>query len=121
MIADELFQRIGRIDFTQIDLDKALDNRDLPEFDDEWVRVFEELETIKKEEGFSEENKKISDNIREKVYLKVYGMTQDDDIAAYISDDFGLICDSELLNYKDELLEKFIKCYHNSQFPYGEL
>lgn len=121
MIVDDLFQNLEKIDFTQMDFDKVLDNRDLPEFDEEWIRIFNNIEAMKKEKGFSEQSKSISNNIREKVYLKIYDLTQDDSIAGYASDDFGLICDSEFLEYNDDWLDKFIKSYDNLQFPNGKL
>lgn len=44
MIVDDLFQNLEKIDFTQMDFDKVLDNRDLPEFDEEWIRKVKEVE-----------------------------------------------------------------------------
>ncbi|EES49427.1 hypothetical protein NE172_16715 [Clostridium botulinum] len=39
----------------------------------------------------------------------------------YVSDDFGLIYDSLIVNYKDEWLNKFIREYKNRRIPAGEL
>ena len=43
------------------------------------------------------------------------------ELAAYVSDDFGLIYDSLILNYKDEWLDKVIAVYKNKKIPSGEL
>ena len=47
--------------------------------------------------------------------------TEDDEVAGYIADDFGLIADSKRLGYSDEWLDKLIFCYKNAQIPYGIL
>ena len=38
------------------------------------------------------------------------------ELADYVSDDFGLIYDSFVLNYKDEWLEKVIAAYKNKKY-----
>ncbi|WP_205456217.1 hypothetical protein [Clostridium botulinum] len=41
------------------------------------------------------------DEYGKKAYLKVYDLCKNDSLAAYISDDFGVIRDSELIGYAD--------------------
>ncbi|MEY8234394.1 hypothetical protein AALA36_01530 [Lachnospiraceae bacterium 66-29] len=43
------------------------------------------------------------------------------ELADYVSDDFGLIYDSFVLNYKDEWLEKVIAAYKNKKISTGVL
>ena len=63
---------------------------------------------------------------KEKVYSDadreefVYDQTEDDDLAGYISDDFGLIYDSLKLDYQSEWMDKFLHQYLNGQVPTGE-
>ncbi len=121
MIIDILFEQLGKINFEQMDYDEVLDQRDFSDFDSEWCRVEEQLKAMRQEKEFTEEDNEILDDIREKVFLEIYNRTNHDDMAAYISDDFGLICESELLDYKDDWLNKLIECYQHAQFPYGEL
>ena len=45
----------------------------------------------------------------------------DSELSEYVSDDFGLIYDSLVLNYKDEWLNKLITAYKNKKIPAGEL
>ncbi len=92
MIIDILCGQLKKINFEQMDFDEVLDKRDFSEFDSEWCRVEEQLKAIKHEKEFTEEDKEILDGIREKVFLEIYNITNHDDMAAYISDDFGLIC-----------------------------
>lgn len=41
------------------------------------------------------------------------------ELSDYVSDDFGLIYDSLILNYKDEWLDKLITVYKNKKIPFG--
>ena len=71
-----------------------------------------------KESELTEQDEELLNDIQEKVYSEVYNITNHDDMAAYISEDFALICESELLGYKDSWLTKLIECYQNAQFPF---
>ena len=59
--------------------------------------------------------------IEKKAYITVYEKSENDELAGYISDDFGLIADSKRLGYSDKWLEKLISCYENARIPCGEL
>ena len=85
-------------------------------FDSEWVRVYQALEELKK-------GKTVADTreIEKKAYITVYEKSENDELAGYISDDFGLIADSKRLGYSDKWLEKLISCYENARIPCGEL
>lgn len=116
-----LIEQVGKIEFTEMDFDEALDQREQPEFDEMWMRVYDEVEALKEGNGYSKEQESYASQIREKVYLNVYHITKDDDFAAYISDDFGLICDAEYLAYHNAWLQRLIKCYTDATFPCGKL
>ncbi|MCR8937020.1 hypothetical protein O0555_06595 [Brevibacillus laterosporus] len=53
--------------------------------------------------------------------MKVLEITSADDLAAYISDDFGLILDSVVLEYRDEWLNGLWNEYQEKRIPQGEL
>lgn len=117
----DLLESINKSMFANIDFDEVLDSRDISDFDTEWVRVDSDIEKMKQEKGYTEEQKLRNHDIREQVYLKVYELCQDGELAGYISDDFGLIADSEYFCYKDEWLNKMISCYKQSTIPCGKL
>lgn len=58
---------------------------------------------------------------RESAYKKVYELCGDSEVAAYLSDDFGLICESELTCVTDPWLMELIKRYETPQIPCGDL
>lgn len=91
--------------------------RDEKEFDDEWIRVFDYFEDILIEENYLLE----IDKVRECVYLKVYEYINDCDMAAFISDDFEIMCKAYILDYNDNWLNQLINIYTVKQVPAGKL
>ncbi|AKA67830.1 MULTISPECIES: hypothetical protein [Clostridium] len=121
MIVDDLLEKLNELMFKNIDFDEILDLRDSSIFDREWNRVYKVVEEEKKIKGYSEENKQLSDEYRKNAYFRVYNLCENDSLAAYISDDFGMICDSELVGYTDSWLEALIKTYAASKIPCGDI
>ena len=112
----ELLDKLSQINYEELDIDDFLDQRDSDPFDSEWVRVYQALEKLKK--GKTVEATRA---IEKNAYITVYEKTENDELAGYVSDDFGLIADSKRLGYSDEWLEKLISCYENARIPCGEL
>lgn len=109
---EQLINNLRKINYENLNLDEVLTGRDNKTFDSEWIRVFDEIKELKN-------SVKITDNthIRESAYLIVYENSNSDDLAAYVSDDFGLIFDSIILNYRDEWFDKLIRCYEELNIP----
>ena len=112
----ELLDTLSKVDFEGFDIDDFLAQRESNPFDGEWMRVYQAVEALKKDNAV--------DNTREiekKAYITVYEKTEDDEVAGYIADDFGLIADSKRLGYSNEWLDKLIFCYKNARIPCGKL
>ena len=88
-----LIELLKQIDFSTLDIDELLDNRDAEVFDAEWIRVYNVVESLKNAENYSEVEKKNNSEVREQVFRIIYELTSDGDLAGYVSDDFGLIVD----------------------------
>lgn len=99
-----------------LDIDKALDLRGSEEFDREWMRIYGLVEQRKTEDSGAE-----LEEICEMAYLNAFDTREDDEIASYVADDFGLMYDTELLGISDPWLDKLIDCYRRSVFPCGRL
>lgn len=112
----DLLNRLVNINYEKLDIDEILDKRESNSFDSEWVRVYQAIEELKKDKNIDD----ITD-IREKAFMMVYEQSSCNELAGYISDDFGLIVDSKALNYSDEWLNKLIACYEKNIIPCGEL
>lgn len=118
---EKLLEKLNEIDFEDLSVDEFLDNRDSKPFDSEWSRVYKEISNLKKETGFTAEQKKYSSEISEKAFMTIYNLSGYGELAEYVSDDFCLIADSKQMNYTDEWLDKLIEKYNNAVIPSGEL
>lgn len=121
MILDELLELINQVIFDEIDCDAILDLRDSETFDSNWINLYNQMEQVKLKKGFSEESKRFSDEYRKNAFLQVYNLSQNSDLAACISDDFGLIFDSIQLGVTTPWLDKLIQSYRSSKIPCGNL
>lgn len=122
-LMNELLNCLNSIDYDRFDIDylnELLDSRDSASFDTEWCRVDREIEVLKNSQSYTGEDEEAQGKIREKAFMIIEQNTESE-LAAYVSDDFGLIYDSLILNYKDEWLDKVIAAYKNKKIPSGEL
>lgn len=106
--------------FTEEYIDNILDNRDNDPFDSEWCRVCDEIENLKNHDNYTKSNESEFLEISQKAF-KILESNNCGELSSYVSDDFGLIYDSIILNYKDEWLDKLINTYENGKIPTGEL
>lgn len=122
-LMNELLNCLKCIDYDRFDIDylnELLDSRDSASFNNEWCRVDREIEALKNSQSYTDEDEETQVKIREKAFMIIQQNTESE-LAAYVSDDFGLIYDSFILNYKDEWLDKVIEVYKNKKIPSGEL
>lgn len=122
-LMNELLNCLNSIDYDIFDedcLNELLESRDSAPFDTEWCRVYEEIKALKHTRSYTGGNEEEQGKIREKAFMIIEKNIQSE-LSEYISDDFGLIYDSLVLNYKDEWLNKLITTYKNKKIPAGEL
>ena len=102
------------------DTDLLLDSRESSIFEDEWLRVFRNLEALKKNGGITEEDALSIKGIKEAAFKKCY-QYNGSDVASYISDDFELFALAIATEYKDSWLNSLWQEYINNRFPHGKL
>lgn len=97
-IAARLVEVLDALDLKEsadADIDAYLDARDEDPFDSDWLSAHQELESRK--HGLDEPSlrklERANGKLRERVFKRVLGQAGDD-IAGYISDDFGLMFDA---------------------------
>ena len=106
--------------YTEDDINDILDGRDADEFDSEWCRVDNELESLKNDDNYTSENEKEHDDICKQAFFIIEEIIPSE-LSDYVSDDFGMIYDSIVLDYKDEWLSAMIEAYKDGRIPTGEL
>ena len=116
---NELIECLNKLDYDSLDedsLNELLDSRDSAPFDTEWCRVAEEINALKNDQNYTADNEEEQDEIREKAFM-IIEQNIESELADYVSDDFGLIYDSLVLDYKDEWLDKMIEEYKEGKIP----
>lgn len=119
----ELLNCLSGIDYDIFDeeyLNELLDSRDSDPFDTQWCRVDDEIKALKNDQNYTDEIEEQQNKVREKAFI-IIEQNLESELSEYVSDDFGLIYDSLVLNYKDEWLNKLIETYQNKKIPSGEL
>lgn len=100
-----------------VDIDEALDQRDQPDFDTEWMRVNNAIQSL----DIPSEGKPPLDRLREIAFKKTFRTTGNAELAGYVSDDFGLLGAGLLVGLDDDWLNAMWAEYRNERFPFGSL
>lgn len=122
-LMNELLNCLNGIDYDTFDeeyLNELLDSRDSEPFDTQWCRVDDEIKALKNDQNYTNEMEEEQNKVREKAFI-IIEQNIESELSDYVSDDFGLIYDSLVLDYKDEWLNKLIETYRNKRIPSGEL
>lgn len=101
----------------EIDRDQALDQRDAPIFDREWMRA----NALTSFATVSSEAQAAIDKLREVAFKKTYALTRDPEWSGYVSDDFGLLGLALQCDLSDAWLNALWMAYAAGEFPRGEL
>ncbi|MDO5561011.1 MAG: hypothetical protein Q4F95_15625 [Oscillospiraceae bacterium] len=117
MNIEKIIAQIAKIDYSVMDIDEYLENRDLEEFDNEWTNIYEQIDKTK----IPEEIVKQSDQYREQVFMIIDEMTGGSELSEYISDDMELLVFADYLNISSDWLKKFTQKYENGELPAGIL
>ena len=94
--------------------DIILDERDCDTFSQQWIQVYNAVEQLKVQMGISAT---YNEDIRRKTFCTVLNITGNDDLAAYISDDLGLIMDAIKVDANDSWINTLWQSYKNGIIP----
>lgn len=112
IIQNELPLILGRL--SEETINNILDERDDNFFSEQWMQAYNEVEKQKKQQGVPETH---SEDIRKKAFNIVLQITDNDDLAAYISDDLGLILDAEKVKVNNSWINALWQSYKNGKIP----
>lgn len=116
---DKTINYLKTLDAAQID--EVLSNRDCEAFSTQWTRAYSEVDKVKQKENLTEIYRKQGAKLRRAIFLEVYNITLSGIMASYISDDFGLILDSLVFDYKDGWINSLWSQYIRRKIPQGKL
>ena len=112
IIQNELQLILGRLSDETID--NILVERDDNFFSEQWMQAYNEVEKQKKQQGVPST---YNEDIRKIVFNMVLEITNNDDLAAYISDDFGLIWDAEKVDINNNWINVLWQSYKKGEIP----
>lgn len=107
---------LNRATFADLDVAAVLDQRDADPFDSAWTTAFAAIEALKQQTPVP-----ANDAIREQAFKSVYQHGPGGDLAAYVSDDFGLLHDALALGGNDPWLVALLASYLRETLPCGDL
>lgn len=106
---------LPEIYFKDIDMDQLLDCRGLPVFEDGWLRAFEKFSNL----TLTEDQYSIVNMFREESFKKIFYLTENSDLASYVSDDFEVMATYLFSDEEDEWVQKcLINSYANGEIPH---
>ena len=114
MIADENIIEAICIP-TEFSIAEILDERDTEEFSQRWMAAFNLLESQK--DRMSKNQTDFSRQMCETAYLRAFARWKSPDLAAYVSDDFGLISDAAALAIDDPWVNGMLQSYRKGAIP----
>lgn len=112
IIQNELPLILGRLSDETID--NILVERDDNFFSEQWMQAYNKVEKQKKQQGVPST---YNEDIRKIVFNMVLEITNNDDLAAYISDDFGLIWDAEKVDINNNWINVLWQSYKKGEIP----
>ena len=112
IIQNELPLILGRLSDETID--NILVERDDNFFSEQWMQAYNEVEKQKKQQGVPST---YNEDIRKIIFNMVLEITNNDDLAAYISDDFGLIWDAEKVDINNNWINVLWQSYKKGEIP----
>ncbi|BDM22770.1 MULTISPECIES: hypothetical protein [Pseudomonas] len=96
------------------DWEILLDRREQPAFDDAWGSVFQTLHIMSYQNPMAEAE---VTSLREFAFKAMLQLTQDAEVAAYVSDDIGLIADALAKALMSTYCDQLLASYKAGRFP----
>lgn len=100
-------------------IERALDSRDTDPFDSEWVRTDQALHAHMTLASPSArlEIESCANDLRTGTYTAILRVTGSPDLAAYVSDDFEMICNGLTSGFVGEFLFSLVGAYLDGRIP----
>ena len=93
--------------------EEVVSRRDQPEFEGEWLRIFDELKDV----SLSTEQSTVAEHIREAAYKAVFKHTGNPDLSGYVSDDFEIIAKGVCSGTDRVFLNGLLEAYTENTIP----
>ncbi|MEM7602072.1 MAG: hypothetical protein AAF357_11740 [Verrucomicrobiota bacterium] len=109
---------LHRSAFVDADLDAILDQRDLDDFEDDWIKAAEDVQYHWEKFADAESTTNTIDLIREAAFKKCFEYTEESEISGYVSDDFELMAKASAMSLDSPYLKNMMKVYSDGGVPH---
>lgn len=96
------------------DWEALFDRREQPAFDNDWGRVFQTLHKMSYQNPVDEAE---ITSLRELAFKAMFQLTKNAEVAAYVSDDIGLIADALAKAMISTYCDQLLASYKAGRFP----
>jgi len=117
MTNDKLRAWFKRPGFLSGPVDELLDRRDSAEFEEPWLRTQAAVQAKRPDVDLLD----LTAAVREAAFKVVWDAFGEHDVAACVSDDFGLLGSAVFVDYQDDWLNGLALAYQHGVFPCGRL
>lgn len=102
---------------TDEEIEQLLEQRDRDAFSSRWMTAYRQLEAEKVARPLDHDAAAMIDKLRELAYLQSFQRWQSPDLAAYVSDDFGVIGEMLSVNGDDAWVTTLLQAYQDGRVP----
>lgn len=117
MNIERIIENIKTFDYSSIDIDEFLDDRECEKFDSEWENVYKQID----KDEIPDSIKGQADEYREEVFFAIDELIGVSELSEYISDDIELLIFADYVGISNEWFSKFVEKYENGELPTGIL
>lgn len=120
----QLAQKLDLRKLNSTEIDAYLGSREKSPFDSDWSGAYQEVEDRKNQlsETTFQEIESLNEKLRETVFKNIIKITDNPDLAGYISDDFGLIFDAfSISSLKKSWAFGLFDSYFHLKLPSGKV
>lgn len=103
--------------FEDWDEEEVFSGRDDRDFDEKWMRLYNQLDG----EQFDEVESQMISRLRESAFITTFKHTSDPELSAYVSDDFEVIAKGVATGRDDRFLVELLESYIKGKIPYGRM
>lgn len=108
---------LGANAFESVSVDTVLDGRSDPDFEAEWLRIFEDTKRF----PVTAEQELQLLKLREAAFKAVFAGYGDPEICSYVTDDWDMIARNLVFSRNNGFLNALVESYSKGQIPHGPM
>ena len=116
-----IYNKLDEMAYEEFDICDILGDRELPDFRENWLRLYRELWQIKYAVKYPEWRDELRKSWRKRSFQKVYKYTKSMGLASAVAGDMEIMYDGLVLNYEDPWFIEMLETYEQGKIPVGSI